>query len=118
MKMQYEFSENNILRMAEKTVKKDDGIKSVLSLLQDVRDFKDKIDVCLEAQSEVETRQRIERFQGDIEKMYTELLSIAGGGIKDIRTRPESEEQYSGDTLPQESIESTVETPVEPSMDM
>ena len=115
MNKHYEFSDNNILRQAEKTVKKDDGIKAVLSLLQDLYDFKDKVSACMESQSNVETRQSLERFYGELEDANRELLAIAGGGVQEIRQRPEGEAQHSGDTLPSET---PIQSPIEPSIDI
>ena len=113
MKREYEFSEDNILRISEKTVKKDDGVNSVLVLLKDLRDFQDKVTTCLEAQTSVESRQRVERHQSSLEDMYGDLIEVASGGVRSIGDKPESQEQYSGDTLPQED---SVRAPIEPTM--
>ena len=109
----YEFSENNILRLSEKTVKKDDGINAILVFLKDLRDFQDKLNTCLEAQTNVENRQRIERHADGLSSMYKDLIEIASGGVRDIRKRPESQEQYPASTLPEET---DIQAPVEPSM--
>ena len=109
----YEFSDDNILRQAEKTVKKDDGINDVLALLKDLRSFQSSVNTCLEAQTNLENRQRIERHKENLDSMYQDLIEIASGGVRDIRKRPESQESYFGKTLPTETI---AQSPVEPTM--
>jgi len=102
MQKQYEFSEDNILRLSEKTVKKDDGINSVLVLLKDLRDFQGKVNSCLEDQTVLENRQRIEKHKQSLNAMYDDLIEVASGGVRDIHNRPESQEQNSGEELPSE----------------
>ena len=74
---------NDIIILAEKTKvsKKGDGINAVLSLMKDIREFKDKVDECAEAQSLSDHRQTIQDFNTNIETMYKSLLQMAEGGI-------------------------------------
>ena len=72
---------------SDKKLKKggEDGINSVLVLMKDTRDFQDKVEATLEAQTNPEQRAKIEAFYDDIEKMYQVLLDIASNGIKKVR---------------------------------
>ena len=69
----------------KKGKKGEDGINAVLILMKDTRDFQDRVEAALEAQSSPEQRAKIETFYDDIEKMYQVLLDIASNGIKKVR---------------------------------
>ena len=68
-----------------KKEKKGDGINAVLVLMKDIRDFQDKIETCIQAQTMEPTKEKVKQFDRMIDKMYKDLLEIASGGIKSIR---------------------------------
>ena len=76
---------NMIVLGSDKKNKKGDGISAVLGLMQDMRDFQDKVVDCMEAQSLESHKQKIAAFDREIDKMYDVLLGIAEGGIRSIR---------------------------------
>jgi len=82
-------SDKRVIEAAEgkKEKKGDDGINAVLVLMKDMRDFQEKVDTCLEAQSVPENRAKIQQFDTMLDKMYESLLDIAGGGIRSVRKR-------------------------------
>lgn len=85
------FSKDNILILASDEVKKSkkgDGINSILGLLQEMRNFRDKIDACAEAQDITENRQKVEAIGNDLDKHYEGLIDLAKGGIRSIRKEP------------------------------
>ena len=86
------FSNDNILIVAGddgKRSKKGDGINSILSLCQEMRNFMDKVESCAEAQDINENRQKIEALADDMNKHLEALIDVAKGGILSIRKRPE-----------------------------
>ena len=65
---------------------------AVLSLLQDLLVFQDKVGNAAEAQDLGENKQKLEDFQEKLNGMYESLLEMARGGVKAIRQEePESE---------------------------
>ena len=83
---------DQILVEAEKKSKKGDGIKAVLTLTQELRDFQEQVENCLESQDLAEIRDRIEAFDDSLNTMYNELLDIAKGNMKSLRTKDEDSE--------------------------
>lgn len=98
------FSKDNILILAAddaKKSKKGDGINAVLGLLQELRNFMDKIQACADAQDITENRQKVEAIATELDKHYEELLELAKGGIKSIRKQevPGQEMQQGADAI-------------------
>lgn len=83
---------DQILVEAEKKSKKGDGIKAVLTLTQELRDFQEQVENCLESQDLAEIRDRIEAFDDSLNTMYNELLDIAKGNMKSLRNKDEDSE--------------------------
>ena len=102
------FNEMIILGEAKKD-KKGDGVNAVLILMKDIRDFQDKIDTCLQAQTDPNNRAKIESFDRLIDKMYKDLLGIAEGGIKSVRRQRDMIESE-----PEAEVEVVEETEVKP----
>ena len=76
------------LTASDKKLKKgDDGINAALVLMKDIRDFQDKVEMAMESQSNPENREKIESFYENLETMYSTLLEIASGGIRQIRKK-------------------------------
>ena len=87
-------SEFNELIVLSQNKKKGDGVNAVLKLMQDTRDFQDKLQVCLEAQAIAENKAKIEEINDYIDRTYDVLLGIASGGIRSIREKQiETEEK-------------------------
>ena len=72
---------------------KGDGINAVLSLLQELRTFKEKVDKCIEAQSISEYKSKFDQINSVLDKMYTELIGIASAGVGQIRQQEQQEQQ-------------------------
>jgi hypothetical protein len=76
---------NELILTAEKNKKKGGSLGAVFKLIQDLTDFEEKIQECVDAQEIAENKQKIEEFLADIDKMYATLLDIAKGGIQSLR---------------------------------
>ena len=86
------WSDDNILVFAA-TAKKGGGINAVLSLLQDLVAFQEKLSVAIEAQDLGENKQKLEQFQERLSEMYESLIDLARGGMQAMRQAPQAEEQ-------------------------
>lgn len=95
---------DQILVQADKK-KKGDGIKAVLTLTQELREFQEKVESCLESQSLEEIRSRIESFDDALNEMYNELLDIAKGNVKSLRKSEDSEDSEELDDSEEDSNE-------------
>ncbi len=84
-KMTSEF--NELILTAEKVKKKGGSMAAVFKLIQELLDFEEKIQECINAQEMTENKNRIENFMGDIDKMYDSLFEMARGGISQIRNQ-------------------------------
>ena len=108
---------NELIVMAEKAKKKGGSMAAVFKLIQELLDFEEKIQECMNAQEMSENRRRIESFMGDIDKMYDNLFEMARGGISNIRDQREGglgegavgAPQVSEDGLGAEEVEVEVE---------
>jgi len=76
---------NELILMAEKSKKKGGSMAAVFKLIEELLDFEDKIQECMNAQEITQNKQRIESFMSEIDKMYDELFQMARGGIANIR---------------------------------
>jgi hypothetical protein len=79
-----DFSSNNILVTAS-TGSKKSGVNAILSLLQDLIVFQDKVGSAVDAQEMSENKKKLEDFQNRLGEMYDSLLDMAKGGVKSIR---------------------------------
>lgn len=76
---------NELILTAEKSKKKGTSLSAVLKLIQDLTDFEEKIQDCVDSQEMAENKQQIESFLGEIDKMYKVLLGMAEGSIQSLR---------------------------------
>ena len=83
------WSDDNVLVTAG-TKKTGNGVNAVLSLLQDLIAFQEKVGATVEAQDISENKDRLEDFHEKLGEMYTSLLEMAKGGVQSIR-QPVSE---------------------------
>ena len=81
--MRSEFNEMIILGEAKK--KKGGSLSAVLKLIQDLTDFEEKLQDCIDSQEMSENKQKIEGFVQQVDQMYDVLFEIARGGISSIR---------------------------------
>jgi len=102
--MRSEFNEMIILGEAKK--KKGGSLSAVLKLIQDLTDFEEKLQDCIDSQEMSENKQKIEGFVQQVDQMYDILFEIARGGISSIRS-----DRASG--VGNEDVEEPVEEPVE-----
>jgi len=93
-----------IIRVAEdsdkKGKKKGDGIGAAIGLLQELRNFIEKVDACVEAQDIAENKSAIAKHAATLSEMYQALLKIAEGGIRSIGDKTAGE-VATGQTGPQ-----------------
>jgi len=81
--------------------KKGSGFNAVLTLLKELSDFQDKVQVCIDAQDIAENRQRLEIFDDKLDEVAQVLLEMAEAGVRskkrmdalhdDVTENPESE---------------------------
>ena len=76
---------NELILTADKSKKKGTSLSAVLKLIQDLTDFEEKIQDCVDSQEIAENKQQIEAFLGEIDKMYKVLLGMAEGSIQSLR---------------------------------
>ena len=78
---------NELILLAEtKKVKKGGGLAAVLKLIQDMTDFENSIQECMDAQDISDYKSKIQGFLGDIDKMHEVLFEMAKTGIQAMRT--------------------------------
>jgi len=85
-KMQEKY-QDIFMKISEKARKKGGSMAAVFKLIQELLEFEDKINECMNAQEMSQNKQRIELFLADIDKMYDSLFEMARGGISDIRNQ-------------------------------
>lgn len=73
------------MKLSEKARKKGGSMAAVFKLIQELLDFEEKIQECINAQEMSENQNKIEAFMGDIDRLYDVLFEIARGGISSIR---------------------------------
>lgn len=87
------WSQDNIINITAASHKKGTGINSILSLLQDLLSFKEKLCSTIEAQDISENKSKLENFSERLDEMYTSLLDMAKGGIKGVREPVQDREE-------------------------
>jgi len=101
---------NELILMAEKSKKKGGSMAAVFKLIQELLDFEDKIQECINAQEIAQNKSKLESFMDDIDKMYDVLFQMARGGISSIRDqRSGLEGDFEGELEEDSRIESDVE---------
>ena len=80
------FSNDKILAYAEadeakKKGKKGDGINSILGLIQELRNFMEKVDAAAEAQDIAENKSAVEAINNSLRENSKKLLDIVAGGL-------------------------------------
>jgi hypothetical protein len=66
------------------------GTNAILSLLQDLLSFKEKVESTADAQENPEAKAKVEEYNERLNEMYNALLELAKGGIKTIRQRQDT----------------------------
>ena len=61
------------------------GVNAVLSLLQDLIAFQDKVGSTIDAQELGDNKRKLEEFQARLGEMYESLLEMAKGGVRQVR---------------------------------
>ena len=87
------WSSDNILVVNAASSKKGGGVNAILSLLQEMIVFQDKVGTAIDAQDLSENKQKLEEFHNRLGEMYESLLDMARGGVQSIRRNPEMEEE-------------------------
>ena len=77
----------------DKRTKKGDGINAVLKFMIEVRDFQDKLESCISAQSIAENRAKLEKYPSVVDKLYQSLADIASSGVREMRKDANLEEE-------------------------
>jgi hypothetical protein len=83
---------DKILIASKDSKNKKDGVGASLILMQELREFQENIDKCIEAQEDSTNVEKISKFNCYLEDMYEELLGIASEGIRSIRKKDEDVE--------------------------
>ena len=82
-----------IIRMAEEDKsskkRKGDGINAAIGLLQELRNFQEKVESCIEAQDISENKVKIQEHSQALEAMYKSLIEIASNGVRSMGVKPE-----------------------------
>ena len=122
------FSSDKILIFAadeeKKRSKKGDGINAILGLIQELRNFMEKVDAAAESQDIAENKTAVEAINNSLRENSKKLLDIVAGGltseVQAIRSKeepmdvePVKVEKSEGETLAPEP-KANVETPVTP----
>ena len=79
------WSSDNVLVIEAAQQKKGGGVHAVLSLLQDLMAFQDKVSAATEAQDLGENKQTLQQFSQSLSQMYSSLLDMAKGGVQAVR---------------------------------
>ena len=101
--MRQEF--NHMILAGDKSKKKGGGLSAVFNLIQNLTDFEEKIQDCVDAQDLRENKDKIEGFLTDIDQMYDVLLTMARGGISSIRSQRGQIDVIEDDDMSEESSE-------------
>ena len=81
-----QFNELIVLAEKEKSKKKGGSLAAVFKLVQDLTEFENNIQECVDAQEMAENKGKIEAFMNDMDKMYEVLFTIAKSGVQAIRS--------------------------------
>jgi len=76
---------NELIVLGEKARKRGGSMAAVFKLIEELLDFEEKIQACMDAQEMTENKSKIESFMSEIDKMYDVLFEMARGGISEIR---------------------------------
>jgi len=76
---------NDMILVQAATVKKGGGVNAILSLLQDLIAFQDKVGAAIEAQDMEENKTKLSDYETKLGEMYESLLDMARGGVRAIR---------------------------------
>jgi hypothetical protein len=101
---------NELILLAEKKGKKGDGMNAVLVLMQDIRDFQEKLESAIEAQAMEPNREKLEEFNGHIETFWSDLVEIVSGGIRGIRSPEEGGVEVTEDGITEGPKEMPLQT--------
>lgn len=94
--------------------KKGDGINSAIGLLQELRNFQEKVEACIESQDIAENKSKIQEHAQSLDAMYKALIEIASNGVRSMGQKPTPEAMES-DPSPAPATNSDVKTPDLPS---
>ena len=89
------WSSDNILMVNAASSKKGGGVNAILSLLQEMIVFQEKVRTAMEAQDIAENKQKLEDFHNKLGGMYESLLDMARGGVQSIRQKQDVEDDNS-----------------------
>ena len=76
---------NELIVLGEKARKRGGSMAAVFKLIEELLDFEEKIQACMDAQEMTENKSKIESFMSEIDNMYDVLFEMARGGISEIR---------------------------------
>jgi len=76
---------NELIVLSEKARKRGGSMAAVFKLIEELLDFEEKIQACIDAQEMAENKSKIESFMSEIDGMYDILFEMARGGISAIR---------------------------------
>ena len=105
------FSRDKILICAEeekKKTKKGDGINSILGLIQETRNFMEKVEAAAEAQDIAENREAIEALNTTLRENSKKLLDIVAGGLTSEVNTIRRKEEPVGQMESAESMEKPI----------
>lgn len=92
--MDFYVKDGVILKTAEEEKtkkKKGDGINSAIGLLQELRNFQEKVEACIEAQDITENKAKIQEHYQNLDAMYKALIEIASNGVRTIGQKPQQD---------------------------
>jgi len=86
----------NTITVTAKEKKKGTGVNEILVLMKNMIDFNDRLDDCIESQTNPEFTEKMKKFQACTENFYRDLSEMASQGIslvksveKDVTKNPE-----------------------------
>ena len=97
---------NELIVLAESKKKSGGSLNAILKLIQDLTDFEEKIQDCVNSQEMSQNKEKIESFLASIDKMYESLIGMVQVGIKSLRTdRSQVVDEVQGEGENQEVVE-------------